>query len=70
MSRKYFGTQSSLFFLLHSVLPSLVPYRFKGNRMLKTVAFIMIPFLLPLVCFQVYKSWTLATEKIKEGIKQ
>ena len=70
LSRKYFGTQSSLFFLLHSVLPSLVPYRFKGNRMLKTVAFIMIPFLLPLVCFQVYKSWTLATKKIKEGIKQ
>lgn len=69
LSRKYFGAHLSRLFILHSILPSLVPYKFKGNRILKMVSFLLVPFLLPLVCFQVLKSWQLATAKLNEGPK-
>ncbi|MGH2665094.1 glycosyltransferase family 2 protein [Flavobacterium sp.] len=69
LSRKYFGTSLSRWFILHSILPSLVPYKFKGNRFLKLLSFFMVPFVLPLVCFQVMKSWQLATAKLQEGPK-
>jgi glycosyltransferase involved in cell wall biosynthesis len=67
LSRKYFGNRLSGLYILHSILPSLVPYKFKGNRILKLLSFVLIPFLLPLVCYQVWKSWQLSGIKIKEG---
>ncbi|TGD57167.1 glycosyltransferase family 2 protein [Flavobacterium humi] len=69
LSRKYFGSRLSRLFIVHSILPSLVPYKFKGNRLLKMMSFLLVPFLLPLVCFQVFKSWQLASAKLKEGPK-
>lgn len=69
LSRKYFGTTMSIFYVVHSILPSLIPYQFKKNKVLKFFSFILIPFLFPLLSFQVVKSWKLATEKIKEGEK-
>lgn len=69
LSRKYFGNQLTRFYILHSILPSLVPYQFKRNRMLKLISFVLIPFLLPLVCYQVWKSWKLSSEKLNEGHK-
>ncbi|WP_300565207.1 glycosyltransferase family A protein [Flavobacterium sp.] len=68
LSRKYFGNHLSRFYILHSILPSLVPYQLKGNRFLKMFFFILMPFLFPLVCYQVLKSWKLASQKIKEGM--
>ena len=61
LSRKYFGTKLSVLYILHSILPSLVPYKFKKSKFLKIVSYIMIPFLLPLVLFQVVKSWKKST---------
>jgi len=69
LSRKYFGNRMSRLYILHSILPSLVPYQFKGNRFLKIFSFALIPFLLPLVTYQVYKSWTLSSVKLKMGMK-
>jgi glycosyltransferase involved in cell wall biosynthesis len=69
LSRKYFGAKQSIFYIMHSILPSLVPYQFKKNKALKLVSFILIPFLVPLVGFQVWKSWKLANNKLKEGNK-
>jgi len=69
LSRKYFGTGKSRLYILHSILPSLVPYQFKGNRFLKIFSFVLIPFLLPLVTYQVYKSWSLSSVMLKEGMK-
>lgn len=69
LSRKYFGNSLSRYMILHSILPSLVPYQFKGSRVLKLLSFVFVPFLLPLVCFQVSKSWQLSTEKLKEEAK-
>lgn len=63
-SRKYFGNKLTVFYIFQAVLPSLVPYKFKKNRYLKIIAFIMLPFLLPLAVFQVLKSWRLADVKL------
>lgn len=69
LTRKYFGNKATIYYILNSILPSLVPYKFKKNKSLKLVSFILIPFLLPLVCIQVIKSWRLASIKLKEGDK-
>lgn len=69
LTRKYFGTRRSLLNIYVSILPSLVPYKWKSNRFLKVLTFLFLPFLLPLVVFQVYTSWKLSSIKIKEGFK-
>jgi len=65
LSRKYFGCKPSVFYILHSILPSLIPYKLKRNKYLKIVSFLLLPFLLPLVVFQVFKSWKLAGGMLK-----
>lgn len=67
LSRKYFGSTLSKYYILNAIMPSLIPYKFKKNKALKLVSFALLPFLLPLVGFQVLKSWNLATKKMKEG---
>ena len=69
LARKYFGTNLTKYYILHAILPSLVPYQFKKSKFLKVFSFLTLPFVLPLVCFQVLKSWQLASIKIKEGDK-
>lgn len=67
LSRKYFGNKLSVFYVIHSILPSLIPYKFKKNKFLKMVSFLLLPVLLPLVVFQVWRSWNLAGEKLRIG---
>lgn len=67
LSRKYFGNRLSRWYVLHAILPSLVPYQFKSNKLLKVLSFVLIPFLLPLVGYQVWKSWGLASDKLAKG---
>ncbi|MEZ4854631.1 glycosyltransferase family 2 protein [Flavobacterium sp.] len=69
LSRKYFGNQLSIWYILVSIMPSLIPYQFKKSKALKLFAFVLLPFLLPLVLIQVLKSWRLASVKLKEGDK-
>ena len=65
-SRKYFGSKATIYYIMHSILPSFVPYRFKRSKILKMLSFFLIPFLLPLVLIQISRSWSLATLKINE----
>ncbi|CAM3987220.1 MULTISPECIES: glycosyltransferase family 2 protein [Flavobacterium] len=67
LSRKYFGTKHSVYYIMHSILPSLIPYQFKKNKWLKVSSFLLVPFLLPLVLFQVSKSWKLSSIMIKKS---
>jgi glycosyltransferase involved in cell wall biosynthesis len=67
LSRKYFGTKQSVYYIMHSILPSLVPYQFKKNKGLKISSFLLVPFLFPLVMIQVLKSWKLSTLKLKNN---
>lgn len=69
LSRKYFGNQLSVWYVFVSIMPSLVPYQFKKNKALKLLTFVLFPFLIPLAAFQVFKSWKLSSEKLKEGAK-
>jgi glycosyltransferase involved in cell wall biosynthesis len=61
LSRKYFGTKATLFYIFKSILPSLIPYNLKGNRLLTILVFIFLPLFLPLVFFQVRLSWKKAS---------
>lgn len=67
LTRKYFGTKLSFLNVIVNSLPSLVPYKFKKNKVLKLLSFLLFPVLLPLVGYQVFKSWRLASEKLKKG---
>lgn len=68
LSRKYFGNKLSVFYVVKTVLPSLVPYRLKSSKVLKLVSFIFLPIFLPLVLFQVLKSWHEASKMLKKKV--
>lgn len=69
LSRKYFGNQLSIWYIMVTIMPSLIPYQFKKSKALKLFSFVLLPFLLPLVAVQVIKSWRLASVKLKEDNK-
>ncbi|WP_179315817.1 glycosyltransferase family 2 protein [Winogradskyella undariae] len=67
--RRYFGSGATLLALLRMIPLSLIPYRYKNNKMLLILSVILSVFLLPFVFFQAYRSWKAASEKLKEGSK-
>lgn len=67
LARRYYGAAASKNFIIKSILPSLVPIKYKSHRMLTLLTFLMLPLLLPLVIYQVILSWRLASKKIKQG---
>ena len=67
LSRKYFGNELTRFYIFKSILPSLIPYKFKGNRILKFIAFLFLPLFLPLVIFQVKLSWSRSTKMLNSN---
>lgn len=67
LSRKYFGSKLSVYYILCSIMPSLVPYKFKKNKFLKIISFLLLPFLLPLILYQVLYSWRLSSLMLKRS---
>ncbi|MEY8848360.1 glycosyltransferase family 2 protein [Psychroserpens sp. XS_ASV72] len=65
--RRYFGKTPSRLALLRMVPLSIFPYQFKKNKPLLLIGVLISILLLPIVCYQVSKSWYLATKKINEG---
>jgi GT2 family glycosyltransferase len=65
--RLYFGDKKAKLELLKTVPKSIMPYRFKGNKLLMLLGAVITIFILPIIIFQVNKSWKLATDKIEEG---
>lgn len=65
--RRYYGTRRTLWSLLKSVPPSIIPYRFKKNKKMMILGIFISVLLLPLVGIQVVRSWKLAGQKIKQG---
>ncbi|GAA0871222.1 hypothetical protein GCM10009117_03680 [Gangjinia marincola] len=65
--RKYFGRKASILALLKSLPFSMIPYRFKKNKLLLLPGVLIALLLLPLLLFQVGKSWRLSSIKLKEG---
>lgn len=66
-SRYYFGSKNTLRLIMTSIMPSIIPYRFKRHRALRLLSLVLFPVLLPLVSYQVFLSWRQASVKIKEG---
>lgn len=65
--RNYFGNKAAKRALLRTVPMSIMPYQFKKNKPLLVLGVFVSLLLLPLVLFQVFKSWRLAGEKLNEG---
>jgi hypothetical protein len=65
--RKYHGNKAARWALLRTVPSSIMPYRYKSNSLLMVVGVLISILISPLVLVQVWKSWKLAGEKLKEG---
>lgn len=65
--RTYHGDKLAKLALLKTVPPSIIPYKFKRNKPMLLLGVFLSVFLLPVISIQVYKSWKLSGEKLKEG---
>ena len=65
--RKYYGAKMTVFNLLKSIPPSVIPYKYKGNKSFIVLAYISMLMIWPIILFQVGKSWSLASKKLKQG---
>lgn len=65
--RAYFGNRAARLALLRTVPLSIMPYQFKRNKGMMLLGIFVSLLLLPIVLFQVFKSWRLSSKKLKEG---
>lgn len=65
--RTYFGNSAARLALLRTVPISIFPYQFKKSKSLKLIGLFVTILILPIVGFQVSKSWYLSSKKIKKG---
>lgn len=65
--RKYFGASSARFFVLNSIVSSVVPYRYKNKALLKMISPVLFIPLTPVILLQVMKSWRLSSRKLING---
>lgn len=65
--RKYFGNQSAIYLMLIAVPPSIVPYKYKGSKLLKIGSLLLLPFFMPIILFQIMYAWKLSTKKLRQG---
>lgn len=65
--RKYYGNYRSKLALLKTIPASIMPYRFKGNKLYMVIGVFFSVFLLPIIMLQVIKSWRMASKKLEEG---
>ena len=65
--RRYFGHKAARLALIRMVPLSIFPYQFKKNKPLLVIGVFLTILILPIVFYQVIKSWRLASKKIKDG---
>jgi glycosyltransferase involved in cell wall biosynthesis len=65
--RKYHGNKAARLALLKTVPSSIMPYRYKSNSVMMLIGVLISIVISPLVFFQVWKSWSLASTKLNEG---
>lgn len=65
--RRYFGNKAAKLAMLRTIPLSVFPYQFKKNKPLLIFGVLLTILILPIVFYQVFKSWRLASKKIKEG---
>lgn len=67
--RKYYGNRAAKFALLRTIPISILPYQFKKNKPMLILGVVLSVLLLPLVLFQVWRSWRLSSVKLREGAR-
>jgi glycosyltransferase involved in cell wall biosynthesis len=67
--RAYYGKKNTFYAIFKTVPPSIIPYSFKGSKIGMVLGFLLSIFILPLILFQVVRSWYLASKKIEQGPK-
>lgn len=67
--RSYFGRKQTLYALLKNIPTSIIPYKFKSSKLLLVMGIIISILISPIILLQVFRSWYLASKKIKEGPK-
>jgi glycosyltransferase involved in cell wall biosynthesis len=65
--RRYFSSKTAKLALLRTLPISMVPYQFKKDKPLLVIGVLASFLLIPIVLFQVFRSWRLSSEKLQEG---
>ena len=65
--RRYYGNLNARWALLRNIPMSIMPYQFKTNKFMLILGIFVSILLLPIVIFQVLKSWRLSSIKLKKG---
>lgn len=65
--RRYYGKKAAKLALFRMVPLSIFPYQFKKNKPLLILGAFLTLLILPIVFYQVFKSWSLASQKINKG---
>lgn len=65
--RKYFPMNYVANALIIGILPSLIPYKWKGKKYLYPVSALLAVFILPVLLLQLAISWSKASAMLKEG---
>ena len=67
--RKYYPKENVRNAIKIGMLPSLIPYKWKGRRYLYPVSAVLAIFILPVLLMQLNISWKRSTEMLNEGDK-
>ena len=65
--RKYWGNSAAIREIVISVLPSIVPYKYKSNKGMLIVGSIIGLFSLPIIVVAIIRSWNIASQRLKQG---
>lgn len=63
--RKYHGNAAARWAILQSLPPSIIPYQFKGNRVLMIVGIFVSLLMFPIIFWQLKKAWDLSNQMLK-----
>jgi len=69
LTRKYYGNSVAILMLINSVPSSIIPYKYKRNKLLRLLSYPLLITVLPFVIITVIKSWNISTGMIREGAK-
>lgn len=67
--RKYFPKDYVINALIIGILPSLIPYKWKGKRFLYPLGILLAIIISPVLLLQIYISWSRSSRMLKEGNK-
>ncbi|WP_353777918.1 glycosyltransferase [Winogradskyella sp. 3972H.M.0a.05] len=65
--RRYYGASAARLAILRITPISIMPYRFKKNNALKVIGALVVIITLPIIVFQIVKSWNLSGKKLAQG---